>query len=176
MMQHATPPRFGTQPIDDEIDAFWAERPRRTPPATARITCAACDRPATIPVTAAGRLCDLCREDLELTLVDVLATWDRAVTALREATERFDADVAHADEQTQARYARVVAARQQAFDGALSQASFQQRYSEALARGDALSALLRAEQALAQLGEATREITTKCWRAKDEIEVARDAK
>lgn len=173
-MIHATPPRFGTQPIDDEDEIDW-DAPRRTaaPPAMARITCAACGTAAGIPVTASGRLCPLCREDLDVTARRLQANIEQVNATWRAALERWDADYTQADEKDQARYQTVVDARGKVHDGQIKRESYEARYNEALARNDGLTALLRAEARRDEASELAGKLLAECERGLAEAEAAR---
>jgi hypothetical protein len=217
MNQYATPPRFGTQPVeqaslltlleitgtcrcgatftttdpdrrlcdlhlvecingagiledDDEID--W-DRPTRTPPAMTRITCAACGTAASIPVTASGRLCDLCREDLGATARRLQANIDQINATWRAALERWDADYAHACEADQARYQAVVEARGKVHEGLIKEASYMGRYREAIERNDGLTALLQAEHRRDEASELASKLLAECERGLAEVEATR---
>lgn len=220
MTQYATPPRFGTQPVeqaslltlleitgtchicgasftttdsdrhlcdthlvecingagiledDDEID--W-DTPRRAaaPPAMARITCAACGTAASIPVTAGGRLCPLCREDLDTTAARIRANVEAINVTWRAALERWDADYAQADTRDQERYQAVVEARGKVHDGLIKEASYIQRFGEALARNDGLAALLGSEQRRDEASELAGKLLVEAERGLAEVEAAR---
>lgn len=171
MTQYAIPPKFGTQPIDDdEID--W-DQPRRPPPPTARITCAACGLAATIPVTASGRLCALCRENLDATEARIRANVEAINATWRAALARWDADYAQADARDQARYQVVVDVRGKVHDGLIKHESYQARYREALERNDGLTALLRSEQRRDEASEQAGKLLVECERGLAEVEAAK---
>ena len=171
-MRMITQPVFVSTQADDEID--W-DTPRRAaaPPATARITCAACGLAATIPVTAAGRLCALCRENLDATEARIRANVEAINTTWRAALERWDADYAQADTRDQERYQAVVEARGKVHDGLIRRESYQARYREALERNDGLTALLRAEQRRDEASELAGKLLAECERGLAEVEAAR---
>lgn len=159
--------------LEDAEEIDWDTPPRRTPPATARITCAACGTAATIPVTASGRLCPLCREDLDATAARIAANVEAINATWRAALERWEADLAHADEKDQERYQRVVEARGKVHDGLITEAQYMARFSEALARGDGLSALLKAEARRDEASELAGKLLAECERGLSEVEAAR---
>lgn len=220
MTQYATPPRFGTQPVeqaslltllevtgtcrtcgasftttdpdrrlcdahlvecingagiledDDEDEIDW-DRPRRTPPPTARITCAACGLAATIPVAAAGRLCGLCREDLDATEARIRANVEAINATWQFALVAWDADYAQASEFDQQRYQNVVEARGKVHDGLIKEASYMARYREALERNDGLAALLQAETRRDMASEQAGKLLAECERGLAEVEAVR---
>lgn len=160
--------------IDDDGPMGFDQLPvSHLPPATARITCAACGVPATIPVTANGRLCSLCREDLDATAARIGANVEAINATRRAALERWDADYAHADERDQERYERVVEARGRVHDGLLKRENYEARAREALARGDGLTALLRAEAVRDEASELAGNLLADCERGLSEVEAAR---
>lgn len=96
---------------ETDIDDLFAAPARR--PAvkrTARITCRVCECSATVPIDAPAKLCTLCAEDLDRTTAHITARYDAAAGRHHDAWERLDADVAHADEATVARWQRYLAA------------------------------------------------------------------
>lgn len=222
-MIHATPPRFGTQPIeqtslltlleitgtcricgetfsttdqdrqlcdahlvecingagileDDDGDEIDWDTPRRTaaPPAMARITCAVCGTAAGIPITASGRLCPLCREDLDVTARRLQANIEQINATWRAALERWDADYTQADTRNQERYQAVVEARGKVHDGLIKRESYEARYNEALARNDGLTALLRAEQRRDEASELAGKLLAECERGLEEVRAAKN--
>lgn len=94
---------FSPRSTSDEDDELFGAR-RAPLPATARITCRVCIRPAEVPLDTAGLLCGLCREDTAAALVHVRTVASGALWATEEAWMRLEADVAHADETTRARW------------------------------------------------------------------------
>lgn len=159
--------------LSDEIDG---DTPRRTTsaPALARITCAVCGTAASIPVTANGRLCDLCREDLDATEARIRVNIDQINAAWRGALERWDADYAQANTRDQERYQTVVEARGKVHDGLIKRESYEARYQEALARGDGLAALLRAEQRRDEASELASKLLAECERGLEEVRAAKN--
>jgi hypothetical protein len=156
MTQYATPPRFGTQPIEgysadlaqitledalaDPAALFDTPPPMRRP-ILALIQCRVCGKESRIPILADAKICASCSADLP-------ATKTRIETALDAATDRsFNAEldlhalIADAGEQTLARYQNAVALRE-ANDPRIAAA-----WAKALAAGDALAALLAAHDA-----------------------------
>lgn len=126
--------------LDEEVDAFWAEKPQRTaPPLTTRITCRVCDRKEDIPILAAGLLCAHCRRDLDATERHIRETLAAAEQAFDDATTRWDAVWAQADPNDRARFHVVDDARLANAPG------FAAKYKRALERGDGLSTLLKAK-------------------------------
>lgn len=175
MTQYAQPPLFGTiQALDDEIDAFWAEKPRRAALPLTRIHCRVCDANIEQAVDVPGLLCPLCREDLgktELYIRQVLAS---AELAFVNAYDRLRADVAHADEYTHARYQKVLDALGAAYEGTADAASVQRRYEAAKAKGDGLSALLREKEAAEEIALEYQRLQAWAERGLSEVEAARE--
>ena len=153
--------------LDQEVDAFWAERPPRLAALTARIRCAVCDRKEDVPILSSGLLCSLCRADLAATERYIRETLELAEQALDGAASRWDADFAHATEDDQMRYGKVCAAQ--------DTPKYQERYQRALDKSDGLSVLLRSaagyETAIRMMDEKQRWADT----ALAEAEAARDA-
>lgn len=173
-MIHATPPRFGTQPIDDDEIDWDAPRRAAAPPRLARITCAACGAAASIPVTASGRLCGLCREDLDATAARLQANIEQINVTWHAALERWDAAKVQAGPDVLERYyERVVEARGKVHDGQIKRESYEARYSEALARNDGLAALLVAEQRRDEASELAGKLLAECERGLEEVRAAR---
>lgn len=128
-MIHATPPRFGTQPLDETDDLFDLieqvcadcgqsfQASRRSPrcatcaslhtskdvgPAT--VVCPACGIEHQIPILKPHTLCLSCSADMSMTLASARVRLEQARDAAQELTNRLLADVAHADEPIQVRY------------------------------------------------------------------------
>lgn len=158
---------------DDEIDAFWAEKPRRAPVATARITCRVCDAKAEQPISTASLLCPLCRENLGRTEQHIRQVLAAAELAFINAYDRLRADVAHADEETHRRYERVQEALGAAYEGTADPASVQRRYEAAKAKGDGLSALLRQKEAAEGIALEYQRLQAWAEKAMGEVEAAR---
>jgi hypothetical protein len=133
---------------DEDIDAFWAEAPRRASIDTARITCRVCERPAEQPIDTAGLLCNECRADLDATEAHIRGVLERAQLAFLTARDRHQANVAHADVATQMRYRKVQDALGAAHEGTVGAGSVRRRYEEALLREDSLGVLLRERDAV----------------------------
>lgn len=110
----------------------------------ATVVCPVCGVEHQVPILAPHKLCKDCGTDLELTKVDALSRLREAQEAASALSTRLDADVAHADEPTQARFQAAVALRQTGQLGAASytQAQIDAAWARALTKGDALSALL----------------------------------
>jgi hypothetical protein len=160
-IQHATPPRFGTQPIDPTDDLFTlhthtcvdcGETFATSHPATrcalcaslrtgqvgaATVQCPGCDVEHQIAILAPHKFCRDCAADLPATLDRLLAEAD-ALAA------RLDADVAHADAATQARFSAAVQMLHTGELGGrgLSLEQVRAAWAKARAKGDDLSALL----------------------------------
>lgn len=177
MNQHATPPRFGTRPIvietDDDPLGFDQLPAPRPPAATTRITCAACSTVTTIPVTAAGRLCLLCREDLDATEARIRANMEAINATWQFALAAWDADYTQASEKDRERYQNVVEARGKVHDGLIKRESYQARYREALERNDGLTALLRSEKRRDESSEQAGKLLAECERGLAEVEAAK---
>lgn len=149
--------------LDDGNEIDW-DTPRHAaaPPATARIT-----------VTAAGRLCPLCREDLDATEARIRANVEAINMTWRAALERWDVGYARADTRDQERYQIVVEARGKVHDGQIKEASYMARYREALERNDGLTALLQAETRRDMASEQAGKLLAECERGLTEVEAAR---
>jgi hypothetical protein len=174
MTQYATPPRFGTQPIDTDDDDRFAtpRRPATVTPILHAITCAVCGLPSKIGVGQPGDLCSSCRADLVLVRQHVELALEAARSRLQVLVENFEHAVAAESEQDQMRRQRVVDARVKVQAGSITAASFRSRWAEALAAGDGLSRILQAHAPYEQgCGEAER-IELWAARAMSEIEVA----
>lgn len=129
--------------------------------------CPACNIEHQVPILAPHKLCKDCGADLELTKVDVLSRLREAHDAADALSAQLDADVAHADEGTQARFTAAIALRQ---TGQLGEQQYTQQqvdaaWARALGKADDLAPLLalydRAQAAaLAQVraGEAVRAV------------------
>lgn len=174
MTQYAQPPLFGTtQALEDEVEAFWAEKPRRAPVATARIHCRVCDAKAEQPIDTAGLLCPLCREDLGRTSQHIRSVLAAAELSFINARDLHQANVAHADETTQARYQKVLDALGATHEGTADPASVRRRYEAAKAKGDALAVLLREKEAAEGVAEEYARLQKWAEVAMGEVEVAR---
>lgn len=159
--------------LDDALndpDPLSFDVPRR-PPLTARITCRVCDKPAEIPILAAGLLCDLCRADLDATEAHIRQTLDAAEQALTDAWTRWDADLAHSGEAEW--WARVSAAALAVEQGQMPRADYDRKAQAALTQGGPRAALLRQSQATIDVAAATE--WTRGWAraALEEVEAAR---
>jgi hypothetical protein len=168
-MIHATPPRFGTEPIEeDDLFALIAQtcadcgatfeasrrsarcatcaslRTGQVGPATVR--CPVCDLEHAVPLLSETKLCAPCRVDLVMTLASARARRENAQAAADAAWSRLDAALGHADDRDRDRYD---AARTLAETGSLNGRSYTEAqrtaaWQRALERGDGLSALLAA--------------------------------
>lgn len=151
-----------TYQIDTDDDIF-ARPPRavaRKLAETTRIKCAVCDKPATIPAAAPGKLCDLCRSDLAATAQHIQDVRSVVYERLRDAQARFDADYAHADEMDQLRFDNVTITLQRVKSGEVSKAAYDKNYAAALEKGDGLSTILRSLEAMQNVAsEALGQVT-----------------
>lgn len=137
MTHAATPPRFGTQPLDDQDDLFASPRSGSGPALTARIVCAVCEKPAQIPVLASGKLCDHCRRDLSATAAHVAETLRLAQARRNDAGETYEAEWAYADDTARDQLDRILAQRDSAdFADRLARAHRLPDWSAALALWD----------------------------------------
>ena len=125
----------------NDPDPLSFDPPPRVTVLTIRRTCRVCDKPAEIPILAAGLLCAHCRRDLGATERHIRETLAAAEQAFDDATTRWDAVWAQADPNDRARFHVVDDARLANAPG------FAAKYQRALDRGDGLSALLRAKEA-----------------------------
>jgi hypothetical protein len=169
IQKHATPPRFGTMPLDDADDLFDLHphtcadcgesfatssrtatrcascaslRSGQVGPAT--VQCPACGKEHQIPVLSPTKLCGPCRLDPVMTLAACRARLDAAQAESDAAWERQIADLAHADEKDRARYDAAVELRT---TGALNGKTYppalrSAAWHNALAAADGLSPLL----------------------------------
>lgn len=167
--KHATPPRFGTQPVDDDQDDLFALRDHtctdcgqafqtsrraarcalcaslrtgQVGPAT--VQCPGCGVEHQIPILAPHKRCPACADPEVLR-----ARLEQAEEAATAAYTRLDADYAHADDQDRARYDAACEARASGlWRGQARPASFfAQQWEAAITRNDGLSPLLRARLA-----------------------------
>lgn len=88
-----------------ESDDLFADAPRAPERRTARVTCRACERPCEVAIDAPGKLCEHCRGDLDATVAHVRRRLASAEQLVDERQTRLDADVAHTDGATRARWA-----------------------------------------------------------------------
>lgn len=182
MTQYATPPRFGTQPIEeydsglsqitladalaDPAALFDAPPPVRTP-TRARVICLVCGNEARIPILRDGKVCDTC-------LANLPGEQARIEAALDDATQRsFNADLdlhtllADAHEQTAARYQNAVALRE------VGDPRIAAAWAKALAAGDGLSVLLAAHDTHIAAAQALNQLLIQSQVALAEIEKVR---
>lgn len=156
---------------DDDDDLF--NIPHRAPIALARIHCRVCGAKAEQSIDTAGLLCPLCREDLDKTERHIRGVLDAALTSFLNARDLHQANVAHADERTQARYQRVQDALGAAHDGELSPTSVQRRYDEARGRTDALGTLLVEKEKTEEIAMEYQRVQAWAARGLEEVEAAR---
>lgn len=109
-----------------------------------KVICPACDIEHQIPILKPHKLCLSCSADMTMTLASARVRLERACEEALVVSVRLDADVAHADAATQARFEAAV---QMLFTGQLAgrQLTIEQvraAWSKACAKGDDLSALL----------------------------------
>lgn len=135
-----------SSPAIDQTEIDWDAPPRRAPIATARITCRVCDAPTEQSIDTAGLLCGLCREDLGKTELHIRQVLAATELTFINAYDLHRANVAHADETTQARYQKVLDALGAAHEGTVDAGSVRRRYEAAKAKGDGLSALLQQKE------------------------------
>lgn len=183
-MQYATPPRFGTQPLDEGDELFALRRQvcadcgqvfetsrHSTRCATCRslraglvgpceVQCPACDTPHRVAVLAPHRLCPACMSDLDATAGRIQAAMQAAELAFEAAVERLTADYDHADVGDQQRYQAALAARE-----TLPAATWSSAWQKAAEKGDGLSPLVLAKQN----SDAAGELLERLRRAAAEI-------
>lgn len=151
----------------NDSDPLSFDAPQR-PPLTARITCRVCEKPAEIPILSSGLLCNLCRQNLDATEAHIRSTLAAAELRFQNALDTWNATYAQAEPRDQERYHAVEEARGAGGVG------FRERYQRAVAKGDGLSALLKAKE---QCDDVTKEVQGRlaAWaeRALLEIESAR---
>ena len=149
-------------------DPLSFDPPVRATVLTIRRTCRACDKPAEIPILAAGLLCDHCRRDLDATERHIRETLTTAEQALDNATDAWDAAWGQATAEDQGRYHVVCEARAAASTG------FAAKYQRALDRGDGLSTLLRAKAACDEVAARVQgRLAAWAERALEEVQEAR---
>ena len=191
--QHATPPRFGTEPIEEQNDlftlidqtcadcgqAFQSSRKnkycatcaslRTGQVGAATVECPACSIEHQIPILKPHKLCLSCSADMTMTLAMAQARYDDARAAFVERHERLMADYAHADEQLQTRYDAAVTLRNHGTLGDKQYTVEQARaaWAKALERGDDLAALLSQYDAATGAGDA-RQRSLEAVRAVEE--------
>lgn len=156
MTQYATPPRFGTQPIEgysadlaqitledalaDPAALFDTPPPVRRP-TLATVQCHVCGNEARISILADAKICDACLGDLPATKARLESELDTATARSFNAELDLHALLADAGDQTLTRYQNAVALRE-ANDPRIAVA-----WAKALAAGDGLAALLAAHDA-----------------------------
>lgn len=159
---------------DDDLFGFTAAPPK--PRTTARITCRVCERPATVPIDAAGLLCDHCRADLDATQRHIDAVLSAALFRIQEVIEAFEVWLVQQDFESQNRYAVLNLSRQSAHGPS---PRVQRGIALARARGDGLSVILEREAERDRHLDAVSDdiARIRAWydRATMELEAARDA-
>lgn len=191
MIQHyAQPPLFGTEPVTDDdlftlrdqtcadCGAIFSTSRRALRCATcaslrtgqvgaATVVCPVCDLEHQIPILKPHKLCLSCSADMTMTLASARNRYDDAVFDANALSTRLDADVAHADEATRARFEAAVGmlATGQLGGRQLTTDQVAAAWAKALTKQDDLSPLLdlydrAAAAALAQLraAEAVRAV------------------
>jgi hypothetical protein len=110
----------------------------------ATVVCPVCDIEHQIPILKPHKLCLSCSADMTMTLASARVRYDRAREAADALSVQLDADVAHADDATQARFAAAVALRITGRHGetTYTQTQVDAAWRRALEKGDTLSALL----------------------------------
>lgn len=108
------------------------------------VACPVCELEHDVPVLASHKLCKACAADMTMTLAMTQARLDDAHAAWLAADERLQADYAHADDATQARYDAAVTLRNHGELNGKHYTLEQARaaWEKALGRGDELAALL----------------------------------
>ena len=167
-MIHATPPLFGTQPLDDADDlfdlikqtcadcgqSFQSSRHaarcalcaslRGGQVGAATVQCPACGIEHQIPIMKPHNLCLSCSADMEMTLAYARNRYDDAVSNANALSARLDADVAHADDATRTRFEAAVTmlATGRLGDRQLTTEQVRAAWDKALTKDDELSVLL----------------------------------
>lgn len=150
--QHATPPKFGTQPVEDD-DLFTlipqtcadCQQPFAASRRAAR--CALCASLRNGQVGAATVVCPACGVEHQIAILAPHKFCPACVAAAAEADDlaaRLDADVAHTDDTTRARFEAAVALLQTGVLGERQLTTEQVRaaWQRAIDRADDLSPLL----------------------------------
>lgn len=143
-MEHANPPRFGTQPINNDDDLFATPPPARRA-VTAVVQCRVCGEMVKVPLLSDVKVCATC-----------ISSWptqrQRLGDAVIEAERAYDGTVAQMEAAAAAasvedveRYSRALAARHHP--------RFVEKWRNAINRNDGLTPLLIAHDARA-LAEA----------------------
>src|SRR5262245_2231246 len=160
---------FVQQPLDDDADDLFAlqthtcadcgasfQTSRRAarcatcaslrtgPVGAATVVCPVCGLEHQIPILKPHKLCLSCAADMPMTLASARVRFDDAKETADALSTRLDADTAHADEATQARFAAAV---QMLITGRwgdkqLTTAQCRAKWDAAIAKGDDLGALL----------------------------------
>lgn len=178
------------QPLIDETDDLFTliaqtcadcgqpfEASRRTPRCAicaslrtgqvgaATVQCPVCGIEHQIPILAPHKLCRLCAADMTATLTSAQQRYDLAREAADALSVQLDADVAHADERTQARFEAAVAMLETGRWGdlQLSVAQCRAKWDKAKAAGDALSALLGLYDRAARAALAVERAGAAVW-------------
>jgi hypothetical protein len=110
----------------------------------ATVVCPVCDLEHQIPILAPHKLCGPCRVDLVMTLASARARLEDAQAAADRLSARLDADAAHADDATRARFEAAVTMLVTGQYGGrqLTVEQVKAAWAKAKARGDDLAALL----------------------------------
>lgn len=152
----------------DDADLFATPPPDRGAPLLIRVVCAVCTKPCQIPILADGKLCDLCRADLDATAAHITEMRRLADERTGQAWDRWTADLAHADAADRERYDRIEAQREAAdFAQRLAKARRLPDWASAVALWDLRSTF---DQAASHLDRV------RGWAegAKEEVEAARE--
>lgn len=170
--QHATPPRFGTQPLEqDDLFAlpprtcqdcgeeFRTSKPasrcatcaslRSGPVGPATVECPACGVEHQIPILSPTKFCGPCRTDLVMTKGAVEAELEAAHIRAGEAKITLTDALAHAAPADRARYDAAVEARASGIwqGKQYKPETIERLWATALAANDGLAALLAAHDA-----------------------------
>ena len=172
-MIQATPPKVGTQPLEEDDDLFvlrslvcvdcrqpfessrysarcaMCRSLRQGQVGPAKVTCPACEVEHKVSILAPHKLCPKCAADLTATERHIRETLATAELRFQNALDAWNAAYAQATPEDQQRYHTVEEAR------AANAPGFQAKYRKALGKGDGLSALLRAKE---QCDAATEQV------------------
>lgn len=147
-------------PTDEAmLDRFWSERPSRPPAlkiaqppvgaALCTITCRVCGKRDNVAVDWPGLLCCRCRGDLAATRAEVEHSLGEVDTQANEALSDWTARQDALDEETAARWTRLVQDRERA--QAVAQRLRTQTYRDTMTTDQAAAKQREAEQALAEV-------------------------
>ena len=196
--QHATPPKFGTTPIEEGDDLFLLQgqtcadcgnafltsqpasrcalcaalRSGQVGPAT--VLCSICGIEYQVPVLAPHKLCGVCAADLPLAASNIAADLQKAENAWNNAALFLNEALEDATEADRRRFDVAVAAREtgKVAGRTYSAAQLAGSWARALVAGDGLSPLLAAHNALKEAAAAMKRTAEWAEQARADLRAA----